>query len=247
MTFGMPSLVEFNSIKENVEFAKKNGLKFVELNMDLPYCQKMKDLDQYNFSFTMHVSEKVNVAELNDSLRKAYLKEALREIKLGIKNHIKRFTIHIDSGVYFTLPDGKFFLNEKYSKIYQKNFEKSVKVLDQFAEENDVLINFENTKIQSFTKLAVEVIKKYPHIGFTLDIGHNEKNGDKAYPLFYPTGKIRHIHMHDMDGKNDHLAIGTGIIDFKKYKDLFKDNYVVIEVKQSNELTTSIETIKKEF
>ena len=55
MIFGIPSLVEFNSIRENVTFAKKNNLKFVELNMDLPYCQKMRNLSKYDFDFTMHL------------------------------------------------------------------------------------------------------------------------------------------------------------------------------------------------
>ena len=67
----------------------------------------------------MHVSEEVNVADLNPKLRLHYLNEAVRQIKLGIQNHIKKFNIHIDSGVYFTLPDGKFFLNEKYIEIYK--------------------------------------------------------------------------------------------------------------------------------
>lgn len=247
MTFGMPSLVGFDTIQENVDFAKENGLEFVELNMDLPYSQNMDDLDSYNFKFTMHVSEEINVADLNENLREAYLNEAIRQIMLGVKNHIDRYTIHIDSGVYFTLPDGKFFLNEKYSDIYKDHFDKSCEVLEKIAEENNIMINFENTKIQGFTLLAVEVIKKYPHLGFTLDLGHNAKNGDKAYPLFYPTGKIRHIHMHDTDGKSDHLAIGSGNIDFSKYKDLLENNYVVIEVKVKEELLQSIETIKKEF
>ena len=53
--------------------------------------------------------------------------------------------------------------------------------------------------------------------------------------------------MHDTDGKSDHLAIGTGNIDFSKYRDLLEANYVVIEVKIKEELLASIETIKKEF
>ena len=155
MTLGMPSLVEFHSIKENVEFAKENHLQFVELNMDLPYCQNLEDLEQYQFEFTMHLSEELNVADLNNFLRKAYVEEAIRQMQLGIQNHIKRYTIYLDSGVHFTLPDGKCFLNEQYSELYQSHLEESCIQLNDFAKENDIFINFENTKIQSFTLLAI--------------------------------------------------------------------------------------------
>ena len=245
MTIGMPTLVEFDTILENVEFAKKNHLDFIELNMDLPYCQAMDHLSDYSILFTMHLSEEIHIADLNERLRKAYLEEAIREITLGIKNGIKRYTIHFDSGVYFTLPEGKTFLNEKYLVLYQSHFEDSCRKLEKLAEENDLMINFENTKIHSFIQSAVDIVHKYPHLGFTLDIGHNEKDGDQAYPLFYQTGKIRHIHMHDTDGKKDHLAIGPGNVDFTKYKDLFQDNYVVLEVKKSEDLQLSVQNIKE--
>ena len=43
MKYGMPTLVEFDSILENVKFAKENNLDFIELNMDLPYCFNIKE------------------------------------------------------------------------------------------------------------------------------------------------------------------------------------------------------------
>lgn len=243
MIYGMPSLIEFNSIEENVLFAKANNLDFIELNMDLPYCQNLSNLGKYHFNFTMHLSEELNVGELNNYLCQAYLKEAIRQINLGIKNGIIRYTIHLDSGVYFTLPSEKIFLNEKYQSIYEKNFEDSCKVLNDLAKENNIMINFENTKIHSFTHLAIEIINKFEYLGFTLDIGHNEKNENKAYPLFKESNKIRHIHMHDFDGKSDHLAIGDGFIDFSKYKNELTKNYIVVEVKDAKQLTASIKEI----
>ena len=51
--------------------------------------------------------------------------------------------------------------------------------------------------------------------------------------------------MHDYDGKSDHLEIGKGQIDFAKYQDLLKKCYVVIEVKEQNELINSIKKLKK--
>ncbi len=246
MKYGMPTLMEFDNILENVQFAQDNNLDFIELNMDLPYNLEIDkiDLKKYKMEFTMHLSEKLNVADLNDFMRKNYLKEAIRQIKLGIKNNIKKYNLHIDSGVYFTLPDGKFFLNEKYLKLYCQELNKSCRVLNKLAQEYNIEINFENTKIYSFTYEAIKIINKYKYLGFTLDIGHNEKNGNKAYPIFKETNKIRHIHLHDYDDKSDHLEIGKGNIDFNLYNDVLKNNYIVIEVKLKNELANSIKKVK---
>ncbi len=245
MKFGMPTLIEFDSISANVQFAKDNNLDFIELNMDLPYNLEIDkiDLKKYNIEFTMHLSEKLNVAYLNNYMRKNYLKEAIRQIKLGIKNNIKKYNIHIDSGVYFTLPTKKFYLNEKYLKLYCKELNKSCKTLNKLAKDNNIEINFENTKIHSFTYEAIKIINKYECLGFTLDIGHNEKNGNKAYPDFKDTNKIRHIHLHDFDGKSNHLEIGKGNINFNLYKDVIKNNCVVIEVKLKDELENSIKKV----
>lgn len=249
MKFGMPTLVTFNNIEENVKFAKKYNLDFIELNMDLPYCLNIENgsLKKYDIEFTMHISEKINISELNNNLRISYLDEAIRQINLGIKNNIKKFNLHIDSGVYFTLPDKKFFLNEKFEDIYINNLNESCKVLNDFAKKNNININFENTKIHKFTHKAIEIINRYDYLGYTLDIGHNEKNGDKAYPKFLSSNKIRHIHLHDYDGKTDHLTIGQGIIDLEKYRGVLNNNYIVIEIKVEDELTNSINYLRAYF
>lgn len=35
---GMPTLIEFNSIEENINLCSSLGLDFIELNMNLHYC-----------------------------------------------------------------------------------------------------------------------------------------------------------------------------------------------------------------
>lgn len=245
MKYGMPALVEFKSIKENVQFAKENNFSFIELNMNIPYCFELKknELQKYDFDFTMHLTEEFNIGELNNSLRKKYLKEIKKQIKLGISNNIKRYTIHLNAGTYFTLPTGKIFINNIYIKKYKANIKKSLDILNKIAKKYNIYINFENTNIFDFTKVAIDLINKYDYLGFTLDIGHNEKDESKALNLF--KNKIRHIHMHDYNGKSDHLTINTGNIDFTKYKEYMNNNYVLIEVKESNELIKSLKNINK--
>lgn len=38
MKFGIPAMIEYNPIEENIKLAKSLGLSFIELNLDLPYC-----------------------------------------------------------------------------------------------------------------------------------------------------------------------------------------------------------------
>ena len=79
MKFGMPAMIEYTSIEENIKLAKKLNLSFVELNLDLPYCvlnNKLRTLaKKYNIEFTVHLSEKLDVGELDNDIREAYLKK----------------------------------------------------------------------------------------------------------------------------------------------------------------------------
>ena len=106
MKFGMPTLIEFNSIEENIELAKALNLDFIELNLDLPYCNlpgtELLDLsNKYNIEFTAHLSEKLDVAELDNDLRLAYLNKIEKII-------ISSNFIHSNKTILF------FFLNNLF-------------------------------------------------------------------------------------------------------------------------------------
>ena len=112
----MPILVELHSLEENVKLAQELNLDFIELNLDIPYCF-LESLDTTlldSNAFTIHLSEKIDVGELNDSLRKFYLNEIERIISFGTKHHILKYNIHLDPGIHFSLPDKKIFIYEEY-------------------------------------------------------------------------------------------------------------------------------------
>ena len=87
MNFGMPILVEFKSLEENITLCKSLNLNFIELNLDIPYCflnTINTDLLKSN-NFTIHLSEKVDIGELNSSLRNFYLDEIEKIIAFGTR------------------------------------------------------------------------------------------------------------------------------------------------------------------
>lgn len=253
MKIGMPTLVECNSIYENTKLCKNLGLDFVELNLDLPYCfpencdiKKLKK--EFDIDYTIHLSEKIDIGDLNSNLRKFYISEIERIVNFGVtKANIKKYNLHIDPGIHFSLPDKKIFIYEQYLEEYKNAVNNSCMKLSEIAKKYDVIILFENVKIESYTKYAVDIIAKYDNLFFTLDLGHNIRYGNIAKNLFfqYPE-KIKHIHMHDYDGSKDHQQLGSGILNIENELSYAVQNNIdiLIEVKREQELKDSVNTIK---
>jgi sugar phosphate isomerase/epimerase len=61
-----------------------------------------------------------------------------------------------------------------------------------------------------------------PNVGLTLDIGHSYFEDGAAFAAYGTLGslvqeagaRVVHVHAHDYDGQDDHLAIGRGIVDW---------------------------------
>ena len=109
----MPILVEFHSLSENIDLCKKLNLDFIELNLDIPYCfiDRLDTNSLKNNNFTIHLSEKFDVGELNNSLRNFYLNEIEKIISFGIKYNIFKYNLHLDPGIHFSLPNKKIFIS----------------------------------------------------------------------------------------------------------------------------------------
>lgn len=255
MKLGMSTLVEFNSLEENLELCNKLGLDFIELNMDLPYClpdnnikwEKIKK--KYNMDFSVHLSEKLEVGEINEDIRKKQIEIIKNAINYyNIEANIKKYNLHLDKGVYFNLPDRKVYIFEKYQERYNNAIKKSFADLSKFALENNIEIYFENIRITDFISNSFKILKEYSNLYYTLDVGHSAKDNYNADKLFMTSPNlIKHMHIHDFDGNKDHLELGKGLIDIKKYMKFCKKNdiYAVIEVKRQQELINSIEYINK--
>lgn len=246
----MPILVEFHSLEENIELCKNLNLDFIELNLDIPYCFleniDSKLLNENNF--TIHLSEKVDVGELNDSLRKFYLREIEKIISIGTKHNIFKYNLHLDPGIHFSLPDRKVFIYQEYITDYLKAYENSCDVLSDIANKYNATILFENVKMENYTLKAIEIISNYDNLFFTLDLGHNIRYGNIAKEKFLKyDNKIKHIHLHDFNGSKDHQELFTGILNIKEELNFCKSKNldVLIEVKRKEELVNSVNKLRK--
>lgn len=245
----MPILVEFHSLEENVELCHKLNLEFIELNLDVPYCfpENMDSKLLKENNFTIHLSEKFDIGELNNSLRGFYLNEIEKIISFGTKYNIFKYNLHLDPGIHFSLPDKKIFIYQEYLSDYLKAYRSSCDILSNIANKYNATILFENVKMEAYILNVIEIISNYDNLFFTLDLGHNIRYGNIAKEKFLKyDNKIKHIHLHDFNGSKDHQELFTGLLNIKEELDFCKkDNLdVLIEAKRKEELINSVNKLK---
>ncbi len=241
----MPILVEFHSLEENIKLSQELNLDFIELNLDIPYCfpENINPQLLNDNNFTIHLSEKIDVGELNDSLRKFYLNEIEKIVSFGVKHNITKYNLHLDPGIHFSLPDRKVFIYQEYLSDYLKAYKNSCDTLSNIANKYNAVILFENVKIEPYTLKAIEIISNYDNLFFTLDLGHNIRYGNIAKEQFLKfDNKIKHIHLHDFKDSKDHQELFTGLLEIKEELIFCKEKNldVVIEVKRKKELVNSV-------
>lgn len=273
--FGMPTLIELNSLKENVELCKKLKLNFIELNMNIPLFSVLGIEDENNFElkkiieelnfyqkefgiyFTIHLDENFNFADSNIYIKNAYLKTLKAVIKNSKKINCPIINMHLNKGIYFTLPTEKVFLFEKYKEEFNNSLKEFIKFCNCENSDSDIFISIENTDgWTDFEKKSIEKILMNKNFSLTFDIGHSQAIGNIDQDFILKNkSKLKHFHIHDgtlpnaatkQFGKN-HLQLGTGNINLKEKIYLAKEtnSRCVIETKTVESLVESVKWITK--
>lgn len=273
--FGMPTLIELNSLKENVELCKKLKLNFIELNMNIPLFSVLGIEDENNFElkkiieelnfyqkefgiyFTIHLDENFNFADSNIYIKNAYLKTLKAVIKNSKKINCPIINMHLNKGIYFTLPTEKVFLFEKYKEEFNNSLEEFIKFCNCEISDSNIFISIENTDgWTDFEKKSIEKILMNKNFSLTFDIGHSQAIGNIDQDFILKNkSKLKHFHIHDgtlpnvttkQFGRN-HLQLGTGNINLKEKIYLAKEtnSRCVIETKTVESLVESVKWITK--
>lgn len=190
--FGMPTLIELNSLKENIELCKKLKLNFIELNMNIPLFSVLGIEDENNFElkkiieelnfyqkefgiyFTIHLDENFNFADSNIYIKNAYLKTLKAVIKNSKKINCPIINMHLNKGIYFTLPTEKVFLFEKYKEEFNNSLEEFIKFCNCEISDSNIFISIENTDgWTDFEKKSIKKILMNKNFSLTFDIGHS--------------------------------------------------------------------------
>lgn len=251
MDFGMPTLIEYESVSENAELCSKLGLDFLELNMNLPFCQNFdgnaaeylnETAEKYGIYYTLHFDENADFCNFNPIIKQGWQKVLINTLAAAQALKIPIVNMHLNRGVWFTLPDEKVFLYEKYNLCYENSICQLREICSQYS--GNVKVSIENTNgFKPFEIKAIENLLNEKSIGLTWDVGHCHaaENHDESF-FMKNTEKLFHMHLHDAVGKNDHLVLGEGDINIaQRLRQAEKSECrCVVEVKTSKALEKSV-------
>ncbi|MBE6813106.1 MAG: sugar phosphate isomerase/epimerase [Ruminococcaceae bacterium] len=250
--FGMPTLIETNTLPKCAKLCAESGLDFVELNMNLPAFQLDKmDVNyfksiakKYGIYYTIHLDENLNVCDFNPHVAEAYKKTVAETIEIAKQLDIKVLNMHLSKGVYFTLPDRKVYLFSEYKEQYLESILAFRNMCETAVGENDIKICIENCDgYTDFQKKAIEMLLESKVFALTFDVGHNHGIGgtDEEF-LMQHKNRLHHMHLHDAKDRKNHLALGTGELHIKKYINLAKEQNcrIVLETKTIDGLKQSV-------
>ena len=253
MKIGMPQLYEFDTIEDNLKLAKKLGVDFIELNLNFGYCRTEMEaktvadlLKKYDIEATLHFYDEADLGSY-DEVVAAYLVLLERYAKLG-KGYIKQINMHLIPGPVVTISGVKNYIYEKEYDEYIKRLINNFKKAEKICNDNGINMVIENTdNIPEYTTRTYKDLYK-AGFKFCYDIGHDHLSYDIVWNLLKEIDlPFDEFHIHDAkDRKKCHLALGEGTLDVKKFKDLAikNDAYVVLEVKQSSDLLTTVPDFK---
>lgn len=257
LSIGMPTLLEFDNLEENIKLCTDLGLDFIELNMNLPQYQieelntsKLLSLkEKYNIFFTIHLPDEIDITHFNEKIRNAYLDTVRETIEISKVIECPILNMHMNLGVYFTMPTHKVFLYEKHYKTYFKRIIEFRGLVEKWIGRDNIEIAIENTGIYNIEYIASAVTKLIKNDRFVLtwDTGHDYSSGNDANFIKGNLIKLNHMHIHDAVGKNNHLPLYSGEIDLETKLKLAIDNSLtcVIETKTKEGLVKSVYELKE--
>lgn len=246
MKIGVSTLALFPmSLEEILDYLESIQVEYCELIKEYPYDFIDPELiNSYDLKTSVHAPlSDINIASLNESLRKASVEEVKNSMDLASK---------IDASVVVVHPGQMAFLARKFGQKATESSLNSLKECSKYADEMGIKMCVENMPDMEglLCKDLNELNGIIQEIGasMTLDVGHAHNIGYSVHEML-KYDNIGHIHLSDNDGSFDnHDAIGSESIDFKLlFEGLNKvkfDGICVIEVKEHDEILKSLDYIK---
>lgn len=260
MHFGMPTLMELNSLAANAALCRALGLRFVELNMCLPEYQAeqldpriLREIaEAHGIFYTIHLDDTNTPCDFNDRIAEAYLETVLQAIEAAKELAIPVLNMHLSLGTHMTLPDRKVLLFERYGDIYYRKLLAFRGACERAIGGAAMKICVENTRAfqHPLGARSLGLLLESPVFGVTFDIGHDAANGFLQRQLIDAHGaRLAHMHLHDTlpEERLDHLPLGEGTLRLESYLALAKarDCRAVLEVKTAAGLRKSVAWLKE--
>ncbi len=246
---GMPVLMEYKTIEENIALAKKLKLDFIELNMNFLYCYPSKSLrdklekvhQEDGIGFSFHYYDNIDISSPNENYM-TYLKADMTLIGETLNGLIHKMVLHIEPGSFMTIFSEKHYVY-KYDDEYVERTVKNVKELQDILDQYDIMIVLENVPIHPYMESLYKALQE-AGFHFTWDIGHDVIYEHYLYSTFRTKYHldVRHMHMHNVLDYADHQRLTSGKLKIKEYINYAINHKlsVVIEVKDKENLEESV-------
>jgi len=104
--FGMPTLIETATIEECAVLCHRLGLRFIELNMNLPQYQIgamqadefLNTAEKYDIYYTIHLDENLNPCDFNPLIAQAYRQTIYQTIAFAKQIGCPVLNMHLSRG-----------------------------------------------------------------------------------------------------------------------------------------------------
>lgn len=256
--FGMPALIEIESLEESAALCRELGLSFLELNMNFPQYQ-LDVMDparlgpiarQYGIFYTLHLDDNMNVADFNPAVAKAYSDTVVESVSLAKALEMPVLNMHLSRGGVVTLPERKVYLFEACRQQYLDRIARFRDRCHGAVGDAGIRICVENTGgYPHWQAEALDLLLESEVFGLTLDTGHDHCTGGGDLEIIRRrSSRLHHMHLHDaLRPSRDHLALGTGELDLADRLDLARqcDCTVLLEIKTAEALRQSVAWLER--
>jgi len=188
--------------------------------------------ESHGLKYSVHAPfADINIASPSKPILKATLKRLEKSIACAsaLNAYVWIFHPGLKTGVSMFYPGMDWLQNMRTTRLlYKIASDYGLKVaIENVPEPYPFLMK----SVEDFTRFYEEV---HENIGLAFDVGHANLNGQIERFLTVFADKIRHIHAHDNQGKDDqHLAIAHGSVDWKNVANMLKripyDKIVIVE------------------
>ena len=269
--FGMPTLIENDTLQKNIDLCSRLGLRFIELNMNFPEYQvdRLEETDtliraaeQAGIYYTIHLDENLNIADFNSLVSDAYLETVRRTVaaagkllplrdRFGDPSQPLTVNMHMHHGIFITLPDRKVQMYDRDFDTYMRSFATFRSLCEEWIGSDGIRIAVENTDgFRDYEKKAIDFLLESPVFVLTWDIGHSKAVRETDVPFILERkARLKHFHIHDgtETPPRNHLALGDGGIDLPERLRLAESLHArcVLETKTIDALNRSVAWLRE--
>lgn len=239
MKLGIPGWAGSGPFPLRVVEAIVLGADYVEFSLDYPWPDAIKKEEisrtikiarKRGLRFAFHSPiEGIDLASPRPKIRKAAVETIKENIRFAKRFEPLYYNIHPTTSLPTT-----FAVVEGVADVVLASFVLSLSELSKFAKKEKVQLLVENTPEPLFGQPEyIELFLKVPNIGLCFDVAHAEllkgemdKLGLKGRSIEWWTKKfakqISVCHLQDVRGSRDHLILGKGSGNWKKWLKLLK-------------------------